>query len=236
MLKKVNLKKRFSFIAVTIMILVLMLAPASVQAAANPLAKMPTKCSAVVHKAFFWKGANYVTPYYDSRVRISVRSSNPKVVTVKGESYADDDILTDGKKKYAAGYTITPVSGGTAKIYVKVIVNGKTYRKTCIVRSYKWESPVTNLKIGSTSYQAKFNKTNFVHIRKNTISGKVYYKVKPGFNVNVYAYYYTNPKNKYSVESKAVKSGQALPQNTYEISITGTSKKNAMRYIGKMSK
>ena len=236
MLKKINFKKRFSFIAVVVMALVFIVVPVSGQAASNPLAKMPTKYSGVVYKAICWKGANYVTPYYDSRVKISVRSSNPKVATVKGESYSENNIGTGWKKKYAACYTITPVSGGTAKIYVKVTVNGKTYSKTCTVRSYKWESPITNLKIGSTSYQAKLNKTNFVHTKKKTISGKIYYKVKPGFAVNVYAHYYTNPKNKYSVELKVIKSGQALPPNTYEISVVGTSKKNALRYSGIISK
>ena len=130
MLKKVNLKKSISIIAIAVMALVLMFAPASVQAASNPLAKMPTKARGVVHKGVFWKGADYITPYYNSKVKISVKSSNTKVAKVTGESYSEINWET-GKKGYAACYTVTPVSGGTAKIYVKVTVKGKTYSRTC---------------------------------------------------------------------------------------------------------
>lgn len=235
MLKKVNLKKSFSIIAIAVMALVLMFAPASVQAASNPLAKMPTKASGVVHKGVFWKGADYITPYYNSKVKISVKSSNTKVAKVTGESYSEINWET-GKKGYAACYTVTPVSGGTAKIYVKVTVKGKTYSRTCTYRSYKWESPVTNLKIGATSYQAKLNKSNWVHTKRSTISGKVYYRVKPGFTVKVYAYYYTNPKNQFSAKSKLIKNGQSLPKNTYEIGVIGTAKRTGLRYSGKISK
>ena len=235
MTKRENLKKSFSFMTVIIMALVLVFATVPVQAVSNPLSKMPTKFSGVVHKTVLWKGANYITPYYNSKVTIKVKSSNPKVAKVKGEAYAETNWET-GKKEYAAGYTITPVSAGTAKIYVKVTVKGKTYSKTCTVKSYKWESPITNLKIGSTSYQSKLNKSNLVHTKRKIISGKVYYKVKRGFNVKVYANYYSDPKNKFSVKSKVIKSGQSLPKNTFEINVMGTSKKNKLTYVAEITK
>lgn len=235
MTKRENLKKKFSFMTVIIMALVLVFAIVPVQAASNPLSRMPTKSSGVAHKAVFWKGADYITPFYDSKVTIKVKSSNPKVAKVKGEAYAKTDWKT-GKKEYAACYTITPVSAGTAKISVKVTVKGKTYSKTCTVKSCKWESPITNLKIGSANYQSKLNKSNLVHTKRQIISGKVYYKVKRGFNAKVYADYYSDPTNKFSVESKEIKSGQSLPQNTFGIYIRGTSKKNKLTYMAKIIK
>ena len=234
MLKKVNLKKSFSIIAIAVMALVLMFAPASVQAASNPLSDMPTKISKVINDRNL-NGTMFSTPIYSSKVKLSVKSSNTKVAKVTGESYSEINWET-GKKGYAACYTVTPVSGGTAKIYVKVTVKGKTYSRTCTYRSYKWESPVTNLKIGATSYQAKLNKSNWVHTKRSTISGKVYYRVKPGFTVKVYAYYYTNPKNQFSAKSKLIKNGQSLPKNTYEIGVIGTAKRTGLRYSGKISK
>lgn len=228
MLKKVDLKKKFSYIAVAVMALVLMFAPASAQAASNPLAKMPTKASDIANKAILGIGDNFCTPEYNSKVKISVKSSNTKVATVKGNAYSYKDWQT-GKRKYYAGYKITPVSGGTAKIYVKVKVSGKTYSKTCVFKSYKWQNPFTTFKIGSTNYTSKLNKTGVVRTQK-TINGKVYYKVRSGFSVKVTVGYYSNPKNLASWKTKTIKSGQTLPKNTENITIKAKSKKNGQIY------
>ena len=130
---------------------------------------MPTKYSGVAYKKINWIGTYFSTPNYDSKVTIKVKNSNPKVakVTCKNEVASDDR----NRKKYAGSYTITPISAGTAKIYVKVTVKGKTYTKTCSIRSYKWESPFTALKIGSSDYQKKLNNSNIVHTGKNIIRG-----------------------------------------------------------------
>ena len=236
MLKKVNLKKSISIIAIAVMALVLMVAPASVQAASNPLAKMPTKYSGVAYKKINWIGTYFSTPNYDSKVTIKVKNSNPKVakVTCKNEVASDDR----NRKKYAGSYTITPISAGTAKIYVKVTVKGKTYTKTCSIRSYKWESPFTALKIGFSDYQKKLNNSNIVHTGKNIIRGKIYYKIKPEFKgkVDVYAEYYTKVGDIFEKHSKRIKSGQSLPKNTYRFTILATNKKNKLFYVSHIEK
>ena len=50
----------------------------------NPLAQMSTKASAVLYSAPAGMGCDYFTPEYASKVKISVKSYNTKIVTVKG--------------------------------------------------------------------------------------------------------------------------------------------------------
>ena len=53
----------------------------------NPLAQMSTKASAVLYSASAGMGCDYFTPEYTSKVKISVKSYNTKVVTVKGYTF-----------------------------------------------------------------------------------------------------------------------------------------------------
>ena len=112
----------------------LLMSTITVQAAANPLAKMPTKDGKVLHKVGGSYGDDFLTPEYSSKVTISAKSSNPKVARVEANAYKYE-------KNYYAGYKTTPLSPGTTKIKVSVTVNKKTYTKVCTYTVYKWENP-----------------------------------------------------------------------------------------------
>ena len=219
MLKKVNLKKSFSIIAIAVMALVLMFAPASVQAASNPLSDMPTKISKVINDRNL-NGTMFSTPIYSSKVKLSVKSSNRKVVKVTGSG---SSMNYNGRKKYYAFWDITPVSPGTAKIYIKVTVGKRVYNKTCTYKVYKWENPVTTLKINSTNYKNRINKTGSVHANAYIISGKLYYKTKSGFTVKAIAH------SLYG-KNTTLKNGCRLPKNTVNIEFQVKSQKNRQTY------
>ena len=96
----------------------------------NPLAQMSTKASAVLYSAPAGMGCDYFTPEYTSKVKISVKSYNTKVVTVKGYTF-------ERNGKYSAGYETTPIAPGNTKIKVKVTVGAKSYTRTCSYTVYK---------------------------------------------------------------------------------------------------
>lgn len=106
-------KKEISIVTILLSAFLLFVSSAVVQAAVNPLAKMPTKSSGVANTAITGTGWDYMTPEYSSKVKIQVKSYNPKVATVKG--YTTQHMLT---KKYYAGYEVSCVSAGTTKILV----------------------------------------------------------------------------------------------------------------------
>ena len=136
----------------------------------NPLAQMSTKASAVLYSAPAGRGCDYFTPEYTSKVKISVKSYNTKVVTVKGYTF-------ERNGKYSAGYETTPIAPGNTKIKVKVTVGAKSYTRTCSYTVYKWENPLKIFKIGSKNYCSKLNKSGTVTVSEDSLNGKLVYKL-----------------------------------------------------------
>lgn len=214
-----HLKKKISIVTILFTVFLLLASSTVVQAAVNPLSKMPKKASGIANTAVTGIGAHYMTPEYTSKVKIKVKSYDPKIATVKG--FSEQNIMT---KKYYAWYEITCVSPGTTKIKVTVTVNKKSYSKICNYTVYKWENPLKTLKIGSKDQRSKFNK-NSSFSAKQDISGKTFnFKLNPDFTF-VSAIAQTNKDN---VSLKPGKN--TLPQNTYKVFIQTKSKKNSNIY------
>lgn len=233
MMEKAYLKRKFSIAAILFGSLLLLISATTVHAASNPLAKMPLKDSTVINKGIWWTGATFITPDLSSDVKISVTSSNPKVATVEGngEKYTNPF----GSRCYA-WYKVIPVSPGTTKIKATVTYNKKTYTKTCMYTVYKWENPFKSLKVGSTNYQPRFQKSGVYEVNRSTISGKFTYKLNPGFVVtDISVQYYIDPDRSFLTESEKIKNGQKLPENTTIIHITAKSKKNNQEYTMRLN-
>lgn len=215
------LKKKMSIVTILCAAFLLLASSTVVQAAVNPLAKMPKKASGVANTAITGTGWDFMTPQYSSKVKIKVKSDNPKVATVKG--YVEQDVFT---KKYYAGYEIACVSPGTAKIKVTVTVNKKSYTKVCNYTVYKWENPFKTLKIGSKNYLSKFNKSGSLSLKQD-ISGKTF-----NFKLNSdFTFVSANYQAKGVWSDTSLKPGKnKLPENTYKISICVKSKKNGHLY------
>lgn len=223
-------KKKFSIATILLAVFISLISPATVQATSSPLAQMPTKSSYVLHHAVDAKGYDFCTPQYKSQIKISVRSSNTNVATVKGHRHSVKNYREKGNLYYA-GYEVIPVSPGTTKIYVKVTIGKKSYSKTCSYTVYKWQNPFKALKIGSVNYQSKLNKGGAVLTNKKFFSGKFYYRLNSDFTLeSASAYYYTDPQKTYLMKTQKLKNGQTLPKNTYNIWIRAKSKKNHQLY------
>ena len=111
----------------------------------NPLAQMSTKTSAVLYSAPAGMGCDYFTPEYTSKVKISVKSYNTKVVTVKGYTFERNGKYSAGQVMariyQAMGYKATVRSAihdkksrypsnmimGSDHYNVEVIMNGRNY-------------------------------------------------------------------------------------------------------------
>ena len=187
----------------------------------NPLAQMSTKASAVLYSAPDGMGCDYFTPEYTSKVKISVKSYNTKVVTVKGYTF-------ERNGKYSAGYETTPIAPGNTKIKVKVTVGAKSYTRTCSYTVYKWETPLKIFKIGSKNYCSELNKSGTVTVSEDSLNGRLVYKLKPDYTL-VSMICYVKTGDKYSTV-KNIKSGKKLPQGTYGIFMQIKSKKNNKFY------
>lgn len=169
-----------------------------------------------------WKGGgDYFTPEYTSKVKISVKSYNTKVVTVKGYTF-------ERNGKYSAGYETTPIAPGNTKIKVKVTVGAKSYTRTCSYTVYKWENPLKIFKIGSKNYCSKLNKSGTVTVSEDSLNGRLVYKLKPDYTL-ISMICYVKTGDKYSTV-KNIKSGKKLPQGTYGIFMQIKSKKNNKFY------
>ena len=166
-------------------------------------------------------GCDYFTPEYTSKVKISVKSYNTKVVTVKGYTF-------ERNGKYSAGYETTPIAPGNTKIKVKVTVGSKSYTRTCSYTVYKWENPLKTFKIGSKNYCSKLNKSGTVTVSEDSLNGRLVYKLKPDYTL-VSMLCYTKTGDKYSAV-KNIKSGKKLPQGTYGIFMQIKSRKNNKFY------
>lgn len=213
-------KKKISIVTILLTTFLLLVSSTVVQAAVNPLAKMPTKAGGVLNTGVTGIGWDFMTPEYSSKIKINVKSYNPKIVKVKG--YTAQRYQTG---KYYAGYETTRVSPGTTKIKVTVTVNAKSYTKYCTYTVYKWENPFKTLKIGSKNYLSKFNKTGLVSLNEDISGKKFIFKLKPEFTLDV-----TNYAVKGTFSDSTLKSGQYLPENTYRVSIRVKSKKTKQLY------
>ena len=122
--KKIMQRKKNVLVMILATVVAMLAMSVNVWAAQkNPLAQMSTKTSAVLYSAPAGMGCDYFTPEYTSKVKISVKSYNTKVVTVKGYTF-------ERNGKYSAGYETTPIAPGNTKIKVKVTVGSKSYTST----------------------------------------------------------------------------------------------------------
>ena len=214
-------KKKISIVTILLAAFLLLASSTVVQAAVNPLAKMPRKDSGVANTAITGKGWNFMTPEYSSKVKIQVKSYNPKVATIKGHTAQNSSNI-----KYYAGYEIFCVSPGTAKLKVIVTVNSKSYTKICNYTVYKWENPFKTLKIGSKNYLPKFNKSGY-YVSQKDISGQVFsFKINPNYTFVGASCLKNNPFS--SVQLKP--GNNVLPKNAYSVSVRVESKKNGHFY------
>lgn len=214
-------KKKISIVTILLAAFLLLVSSTVVQAAVNPLAKMPRKASGVANTSLGATGWDFMTPQYSSKVKIQVKSYNPKIATVKG--YEEQHMLT---QKYYAGYEVSCVAAGTTKIKVTVTVNSKSYTKLCTYTVYKWENPFKTLKIGSKNYLSKFNKRG-TYTSKTDISDKTFtFKINPNFTLVS-----ASCQAKNAILPVVLKPGKnILPTNTYNIYIRTQSKKNGHYY------
>ena len=86
----------------------------------DPLSQMPKKTSTVFKSAATGMGCDYFTPEYTTKVKISAKSYNTKVVTVK-------TYVFNRNGKSSAGYETTPKGPGSTKIKVTVKIGSKVY-------------------------------------------------------------------------------------------------------------
>lgn len=193
-------------------------------AATNPLAKMPAKDGEVINKAILGRGAKF-TVSGDSKIKLSVKSSNTKIVKV--EAFSEGPV--GSKKKYRAGYFVRAISPGKVKLTATAIVKGKKYTKTCIYTVYKWENPFQSIKMGKLNCKSLLQKSGRCKLKTKEISGKFSYKLKSNFTVTyITAYYYPNPKDKIMGKTVMLKNGQKLPKNTVSVTLLAKSKKNKL--------
>lgn len=226
-MKKNYLRRKISAMLIFGVLFLMTVSAMTVHAAVNPLAKMRTKDSTVLHGMVGY-GDDFLTPSYSSKVVIHVTSSNSKVASVKGHSYKALNDYFDKKSGYYyyAGYQITPLSPGTTKIKATVTINKKTYTKVCTYRVYKWENPFKSIKIGSLDCKPLLQKSGNLGLKRKTLSGRFTYKLNSDFTlISAYATYYPDLKKSYLIKSMALKNGQTLPKNTICISMKAKSKK-----------
>lgn len=219
------MKKKRSILSMLVLLCALFFAAPKAEAAANPLAKMPKKVSYVLGNAPMGMGCDFFTPEYKSKVKITAKSTNTKVVKVKGYSF-------DRNGKYSAGYETTPVGPGTAKVNITVKVGGKTYKKTLTYTCYAYKNPFKTLKIGSKSYQSKFKKSGSIKLSQKNLSGKLTYKLQSGFSMTEARAYYQKKKadGTFDFGSKKLKSGNKLPADVYLVSMKIKNKKTGVSF------
>lgn len=220
--RKACSKKKNSFIGLLVGLFFILLSATAVQAATNPLAQMPKKSSYVINAAATGKGCDFFTPQYASKVKISVKSYNPGVVTVEGYSFKGQN------GKNFVGYETTPVAPGSAKIKVKVTVGSKSYTKTCNYTVYKWENPFKTFKVGTKNLRSNLNEAGSALLPMNSLKGKFTYKLKSGYTMES-IFCYAKSGDQY-MTARDIKSGKTLPKGTYRILMQIKSKKNNEYY------
>lgn len=219
------MKRKVSLLSMLVLLCALFFMAPKVEAATNPLAGMPKKVSYVMGNASTGTGCDYFTPEYKSKVKITAKSTNTKVVKVKGYSFENEG-------KYFAGYETTAVGPGKAKINITVKVGGKTYKKTLAYTCYAYKNPFKTLKIGSKSYQSKFKKIGSIKLSQKQLAGKLTWKLQSGFSMTEAQAYYQKKKadGTFDFGSKKLKSGNKLPANTYLVSMKIKNKKTGVSF------
>lgn len=207
-------KRKNALITVLAVIVAIFAMSVSVFAAQkDPLSQMPKKTSTVFRSAATGMGCDYFTPEYTTKIKITAKSYNTKVVTVKTYAFSRNG-------KCSAGYETTPKGPGTTKIKITVKVGSKSYTRTCSYTVYKWENPLKTLKVGSKVYTAKLNKTGTAVLPKNSLNGKFTYKLNSNYKLeSIYCY------TKNGVVTN-VKNGKNLPKGTNRIMMRMKSRKN----------
>ena len=207
-------KRKNVFITVLAVIMAVFAMSVSVCAAQkDPLSQMPKKTSTVFRSAATGMGCDFFTPEYTTKVKITAKSYNTKVVTVK--TYA----FTRNGKSFA-GYETTPKGPGSTQIKVTVKIGSKSYTRTCRYTVYKWENPLKTLKIDSKAYTAKLNRSGTAVLPKNSLNGKFTYKLSSNYKLeSIYCY------AKKGVVTN-IKNGKNLPKGTNRIMMRMKSRKN----------
>lgn len=218
-------KKKFSIVAILFAVFLLLASSTVVQAAGNPLSKMPKTAGFVLNSHISGKGCDYFTPEYSAKVQINAKSYNPNIVTVDGYTFKN---RTNGK--YYAGYETTAVSPGTTKIKITVTVGAKSYTKLCTYTVCSWKNPLKSLKIGSKNYFSKFNQNGSAVLNENISGKKFTFRLDSDFTPISISCYARKNGSSASTIVKRLKSGQTLPKNAYYIWMHVKSKTNHQFY------
>lgn len=218
MLQTKTMKKKIAFAVVLFGLLLSFIYPSAVHAAANPLKNIPKKVSCVLNTAPLGMGCEYFTPEYSTKVKLKVKSSNPKVLTVKAYEFRRNN------NKYSAGYETRAVAPGKATLTITATINKKTYKATSSYTVYKWQCPVKSIKIGSKDYTSKLKKGGALRLKnQKSLSGKFTYKLDSNFKL-----VYAAATGDYGM--KNIKNGQKLPNKTRSVIIKAQSKKTKEYY------
>lgn len=191
-----------------------------VRAASNPLAKMPQKTE-LMEKTRRYKGCDYLTPKYKTKVVMTAKSTNTKIVKVKAYNYKSSE------GKYYSGYEVYPVGPGKASIQVTAKVGGKTYKKTCACTCYKYVNPFKSLKLGAKGYQDKYEKETVFTTNQKYLSGKLLYQLKADYSITDIwvSWEKKNEDGTIDFGSKKIKNRAKLPAYTTSLSMAVKNKK-----------
>lgn len=117
-------------------------------------------------KNAYFSNTSYIA--YLGKGKVSVKSSNPKVATVKVKS---KNIVVTAKK--------------TGKVTITIKKGSKNYR--CKVTVSKYANPISSVKVGKTTISGKkFNTNNYMNFKYSKYAGKktaVKIKMKKGWKL-----------------------------------------------------
>lgn len=200
-----------------------------VHAAENPLASIPTKNYIITDGVVRGTGCDYYTPAYSKKIRLTVTSSNKKVVTAKVYNFTNE---LDGKTQYFAGYETTRKGWGKATLTIKLKVGSRTYTRKQTVTYQKYTTPFSSFKIGNTSYLSTFKKYQYADVAKIP-SGKLSYTLKKGYKMKEISALVGSSATAATpgdIKTVKLKKGQKVPKNTLNLYlVVEDSKGNTMR-------
>lgn len=205
-------KKKISIVTILLSAFLLLVSSTVVQAAVNPLAKMPNKINTTILGS---AGTSFSTPVYPASAQLEIKavSSNKNVADING-CYVSYNRAESAKNHAKYGwYNLWVKKPGTTKITVTVKLNGKVYKKTCTFTFSKYTNPFKSLKIGKQKLSSSLNKQAYYHLNGTiTKATKVSYKLKSNYQIEE-AYYLIHDKPGKDAKRQKITSGQNIPSN-----------------------
>lgn len=220
------MRRKRNLLGIIVMFMFTFMMTAQLQAATlNPLANIPQNdVIRTIVSSSGGIGCDYFTPEFTKNFTLRAVSSNTKVAVPKIYSFQN---VRDGKKIYSKGIMIRQKGYGTAKITITAKVGAKTYKRNVVFKSYKYECPLTSIKINGKEYISKFRNPKWVSTASDPYSshaksmyvklgatpyGKISFKTKSGYKVNSIMVR-KNVITDYSKPStKIIKNGQKIPK------------------------